>query len=180
MKNVIILCVMLLGILTGKLLAQAPDTRKEKMKALSAWIGRWQGEGSLQMGPGEPKKSSVDEHIEYRLDEMLLVVEGVGKATDPATGKEAVVHHAFGVISFDQPTNAYKFKTYLKDGRGADAWFIVTGENIYQWGFDTPSGKIRYNIILNVANKTWNEIGEFSADGTTWMKFFEMNLRKVE
>lgn len=28
--------------------------------------------------------------------------------------------------------------------------------------------------------KTWKEIGEFSADGTTWTKFFEMNLKKID
>jgi hypothetical protein len=90
------------------------------------------------------------------------------------------VHHAFGVLSFDQATNQYKFKTYLKDGRGTDAWFNVTGESTYQWGFDSPRGKMRYSIIIDPLKKTWVETGEFSAEGTNWMKFFEMNLRKVE
>ena len=74
---------------------------------------------------------------------------------------------------------SYQFKTYLKDGRSTDAWFNIVGENKYAWGFDIPSGgKSRYNITLDPTRNTWNEIGEFSRDGATWMKFFEMNLVK--
>jgi hypothetical protein len=180
MKNILLLALMFAGALTGRLLAQSADTSKEKMKMFSAWVGRWQGEGRMQMGPGEPKKSTVDERIEMRLDGLLAVVEGTGKAVDQATNTETVVHHAFGILSYDQASVQYKFKTYLKDGRNADAWFNVVGENAWQWGFDTPKGKIRYNINIDPAKKTWNEKGEFSADGSTWMKFFEMNLTKVE
>jgi hypothetical protein len=121
----------------------------------------------------------VDEHIEYKLDGMVLLVEGIGKAKD-AANKEFVAHHALAVLSFDKASNQYKFKTYLKDGRSTDAWFTVVTDNNFQWGFDTPQGKIRYSIRMEPAAKTWNEIGEFSADGTTWRKFFEMNLKKTE
>jgi len=123
----------------------------------------------------------VDERIESKLDGMILVVEGVGKSVDPTTKQETVTHHAFGILSYDQGTGQYKFRTYLKDGRGADAWFNVVAENKYQWGFDIPNrGKTRYSITLDPIKKTWNEIGEFSQDGTTWLKFFEMNLVKKE
>jgi hypothetical protein len=159
--------------------AQTPNNvvNKDKIGALSAWLGRWQGEGSMQMGPGEPKKSSVDERIESKLDGTIMVVEGIGKTSNP----EMVVHHAFGIISYDAATSQYKFKTYLKDGRSSDAWFSVVGDNKYQWGFDVPNGgKVRYSITLDPNQKTWNEIGEFSRDGNTYAKFFEMNLKKVE
>jgi hypothetical protein len=179
MKNIIVLALMFAGALTGKILAQSADANKEKMKIFSEWVGTWKGEGSMQMGAGEPKKSSVEEHIETRLENTLIVIEGTGKAVDPDTHTETVVHHAFAVLSYDPASGQYKFKTYLKDGKNADAWFNVTGENTWQWGFDTPKGKIRYNIIVNPVNKTWNEKGEFSSDGISWMNFFEMNLTKV-
>ena len=135
----------------------------------------------MQMGQGEPKKSSVDERIEMKLDGTIMVVEGVGKAIDPSTKQEMVVHHAFGVLSYDASGKNYKFKTYLKDGRGADAYFNIIGENKYEWGFDIPSGgKTRYTITLDPIKKTWNEIGEYSRDSASWMKFFEMNLVKSE
>lgn len=163
--------------------AQMPDPTptKEAMKKLSSWIGQWKGEGSMQMGPGVPKKSNVDERIEMKLDGTIMVVEGIGKITDPATRQESVVHNAFGIISYDVPSKSYKFKTYTKDARSADAYFNIVGDNKYEWGFDIPSGgKTRYIITLDPVKKTWNEIGEYSRDGANWMKFFEMNLTKAE
>jgi hypothetical protein len=162
--------------------AQSPEaTIKEKMKIFSVWVGRWQGEGSIQMGPGEPKKSKVEEKIESKLEGTVLLIEGIGKAPDPATKQEAVVHHALGIVSFDPASGQYKLRSHLKDGRSTDAWLITTGENKFQWGFDIPGrGKTRYSIALDPAAKTWNEIGEYSADGNTWSKFFEMNLKKIE
>jgi hypothetical protein len=180
MKNLFIIAALLTGMFAGKSIAQEMGN-KEKMKVFASWSGHWQGEGSMQMGPGEPKKSTVDEHIESKLDGMIIVMEGVGKSVNPTTNQETVVHHAFGILSYDQGTSQYKFRTYLKDGRGGDAWFNVLAENKYQWGFDIPNrGKTRYSITLDPVKKTWNEIGEFSSDGTNWSKFFEMNLVKKE
>lgn len=165
----------------GHAIAQPQMGNKEKMKIFEAWAGHWQGEGWMQMGPGDPKKSTVDEKIESRLDGMIYMVEGVGKSMNPETQQEIVVHHALAILSYDVGTNEYKFKSYLKDGRSTDAWFQPTGDNKFQWGFDIPNrGKTRYSITLDPAKKTWNEIGEFSQDGNTWHKFFEMNLAKVD
>jgi hypothetical protein len=153
-----------------------PD--KTKMTIFSSWEGKWTGEGTMQQGPGPAKKSTVEENIELKLDGMVLTVEGIGKMADGAD-RGKVVHHAFAVLYYDQVTQKYKFRSHLIDGRSTDAWFDVTGDNKYQWGFDVPAGKIRYTIIIDAASKKWNEIGEFSSDGNSWNKFFEMNLTKV-
>jgi hypothetical protein len=186
MKKMFPIWLLISGMITGTLLAQSTQVNKremgdkEKMQLFRAWEGRWQGEGTIQMGPGEPKKSKVEEHIEFKLDSMIVIVEGIGKALDPVTKTEQVVHHAFAVLSYDKNTSQYKFRSFLKDGQSTEAWFNVAGENKYAWGFETPNGKIRYNIIIDPTKKAWNETGEFSRDGTNWMKFFEMNLTKVE
>jgi hypothetical protein len=181
MKKAILFAMIIFGFkMTNAQPQQTPDTHKLKMSVLESWIGRWQGEGSMTTQTGEVKKSNVDEKIEYKLDNTLLLVEGVGKYTDAATNKEVISHHALGVLSFDAATSQYKFRSYLKDGKSTDAWFNITAENQYQWGFDTPGGKIRYSIVLDPVKKTWNEIGEFSRDGNAWRKFFEMNLKKIE
>lgn len=177
-KNILIA----LLILSYGVVAQPENgNNKEKMKVFSGWAGKWKGEGWMKMGPGEPQKSTVEENIESKFGGIIYLVEGVGKAIDSATKQETVVHHALGVLSYDMGSGQYKFPTYLKDGRSTDAWFTVTGENKFQWGFDVPNrGKIKYSITINPEKKTWNEIGEYSADGNTWSKFFEMNLKKVE
>jgi hypothetical protein len=164
------------------LMAQMPDptANKEAMKKLSVWLGQWKGEGSMQMGPGAAKKSLVDEKIEMKLDGTIMVVEGIGKNIDPTTKQETVVHNAFGIISYDVASKAYKFKTYTKEGRSTDAYFNIIAESKYEWGFDFPGGKYKYTITLDPVKKIWNEIGEYSRDGATWMKTFEMNLVKSE
>lgn len=161
------------------LAAQPATVNEEKMKIFSAWVGRWHGEGTMQMGPGESRKSKVDENVEYRLGGNVLLLEGVGTAYNSTTKEETVVHHAFAVLSYDQNNNNYKFNTHLKDGRGGDGWFNVTAANNYQWGFDSPRGKIRYTITLDPAKKAWHETGEILMNNS-WIKFFEMNLTKTE
>jgi hypothetical protein len=177
MKSILIIAALAMGITTRQLMAQEDIN---KVKVFENWIGEWRGEGAMQMGPGEPKKSQVKEKIEFKLGESIVMVEGIGTVTNPATHQEMVVHHALGIISYDKASSQYKFKTYLKDGKSADAWLTVTAENNYQWGFDVPNRKIKYTVVIDPVKKTWHEIGESSGDGTNWLKFFEMNLTKVE
>lgn len=181
MKNLLLILFMVAGSSTGRLLAQDHGmANKEKMKVFAGWLGHWKGEGSMQQGPGDARKTSVDEHIETRLGGTILVIEGVGTTKDPATKQDVIVHHAYAVLSFDQVSGDYKFRSYLHDGRSTDAWLKVLDQNKYQWGFDSPHGKVRYSINMDGQKKTWNEVGEYSQEGTRWTKFFEMNLVKVE
>lgn len=175
MKSILIIAALFAGITSSHVMAQGDV---EKMKVFESWAGQWEGEGSLQMGPGEPRKSKVKEIVQHKLGGMVLQVEGTGTAM--VGNQETIVHQALGIVSFDKASNEYKFKTWLRDGKAGDAWLKMTGENQFQWGFDFPNRKIRYTIVIDPVKKTWNEIGESSADGNTWMKFFEMNLTKVQ
>lgn len=181
MKNKVLVLLLLTGTFGTSLLAQpTANIAKEKMKLFGSWEGRWQGEGSIQMGPGPAKKTTVDETLQYKLDGTLMLIEGIGKSIDPETKQSLIVHHAMAILSFDQPSSQYKFNTYLKDGRSTPAILKVIEENKFEWGFDSPNGKIKYIITIDPVKNTWNEIGEFSNDnGTSWLKFFEMNLTKI-
>ena len=99
------------------------------------------------------------------------MINGIGKRAD---GK--VVHEALGVLSYDTKESRYRLRTWLRDGRTADTWLLVLSENTFQWGFDVPTGKIRYNISLT--ENTWTEIGEFSSDNNQWYPFFRMDLTR--
>ena len=182
MKNVILILMVFAGMATGQLLAQGNQQalHKEKMTSLASWAGTWKGEATMQMGPGQMSKAIMEERIESKLDGTIIVVEGVGKVPGSSASEERIVHQAFAVLSYDSNSGEYKFRSHLSDGRSSDAWFKIVGANSYQWGFDTPRGKIRYNIMIDTSKKTWNETGEFSQDGNTWMKFLDMNLTKVD
>lgn len=158
--------------------AQAPADNTETkaaMKTLENWVGQWKGEGTTTTRQGI-KKSKVTENITFKLDNTLLFIEGQGIATDETTKTEKVVHNALGVLTYNAATKQYTFNSWLSDGRSTNAWFIVKSTNEFEWGFDVPQGKIKYSITLT--STTWNEVGEFSMDGKTWMKTFEMNLTR--
>ncbi len=177
MQNLI--AVILLLLTAAQLSAQHTGAHKEKMKPFKMWAGKWQGESQSQNAQGQTFKAKVDESIQWKLDDTILLIEGIGKVSK-GPGEEMVVHHAMGVLSYDQRSDAYRFNTYLSDGRSTDAWFRIVSENSFQWGFETPHAKMKYNITLDNAAGTWHETGEYSADGAIWKKVIEMTLRKVQ
>jgi hypothetical protein len=161
--------ILLVMLCTTHVRSQTPNARDE-MKKFAAWPGHWIGKSTSYM-QGKSESATADERIEWKVDGHALLINGRGTLPD---GK--LVHEALGVLSFDTKENRYRLHTWLRDGRSADAWFKVVGENNFQWGFDVPTGKIRYNIQLS--EKIWNESGEYSADGNQWYPFFNMQLTK--
>lgn len=176
--NVKLVVAALLLLMATKLSAQEEKIYQEKMNVFGNWAGQWHGSGWMQTGPGEPKKFAIDEAIQFKLEGTIIMIEGIGKGNDGQGNNESIVHHALAILSYERQSDQYKFRSHLKNGRSTDAWFTIASENKYQWGFDTPQGKVRYYIAIDPIAKTWNEFGEFATDGNTWRKFMEMNLTK--
>ncbi len=176
MKNVLILFACFAGLSFGSALAQPPSkVAQEQLQKLAYWQGDWKGEASIRRGPGEPTVVIQEEHIEFRLEGTILLIEGIGKS--PTDGSKTF--NALAIINYDETSNEFKMKSYLQEGRSTDAWFKIVADNQYEWGFDIASGKIKYTIILDAKQGTWNEKGAYSQDGNNWMPFMEMNLKKV-
>jgi hypothetical protein len=178
MKSFILCLALVLGIALGRTVAQGPVSKaaQQQMKKLEFMAGRWKGEATVSQRGGAPIKVNQEEKIEYQLDSLVITFEGTGRtSTDPTK----VSFHAFAVINYNITTQAFNMRSFLMDGKQTDAYFTETGENKFDWGFDVPGGKVVYHITLDPVNKKWNEKGEFSADGTQWYPFFEMNLTKL-
>lgn len=173
MKKLMITCC--LTFIATALLAQRPDFSaqcKKEMQKLAYLVGDWKGEAVTRTQNGELKLEQT-EHIEWKMDGVLLSIEGIGKEQ----GK--VAFNALAMVNYDVAQQQFKFKSYVKEGYSTDAYFKVLEENKFEWGFDIQSGgKSRYFITLDPVKKTWYEVGEYSRDGNTWMKFIEMNLVK--
>lgn len=174
MKKLKIVLVILLA--TSQLYAQDLATSREVLKKLNYMAGRWKGEATIQQRGGPPKKVIQEERIDWRLDSLVLTIEGTGK--DPVTQK--VAFHAFAIISYNQQAKKLEMKSFTMEGRQTDAYFNVISESEFVWGFDVPGGKIKYTITLSSQNRTWYEKGEYSPDGVQWYPTFEMNLTKAE
>jgi hypothetical protein len=163
-----------LTLLTYQLIAQDVKINREQLSKLRFLSGSWKGDATIQQRGAAPIKVIQEERIEWRLDSLVLTVEGTGK--DPVTQK--VKFHAFAVISYNQQTQQLGMKSFTMEGRQTDAYFNVVADNQFVWGFDVPTGKIKYSITLSTQEKIWYEKGEFSTDGIQWFPFFEMNLNK--
>jgi hypothetical protein len=152
---------------------EMPDANAQRveMKKLESLAGQWKGSGWIQQGATRETFTGM-ENVQRKLDGLALLVEG--KFSNPE-GK--VVHETLAVLSFEPKAKNYHFRTYLANGSNGDNEFKLLADG-YEWGFALPTGNVRFIIKTN--NDVWLETGEFSKDGKTWMKFFEMKLDKVK
>jgi len=81
---------------------RAPDVnaQRQAMKKLGFLVGEWAGEGRMLRASGEWTEFSQTERAEYKLDGLLLVIEGVGRAK--SDGRPLL--QAYGIASYDDAT----------------------------------------------------------------------------
>ncbi len=151
---------------------ESAEAKRAEMKKLDGLIGQWSGSGWIMHEKGRETFTGT-ETVQRKLDGLALLVEGNFK------NKEGViVHETLAVLSPNTKTKNYDFRTYLANGMNGEQELKAVGGS-WQWGFQIPNGAIRYDI--KIENNTWIETGEMSRDdGKTWMKFFEMNLKRVK
>ena len=148
------------------------DVQLREMKKLDWWVGHWKGSGWIQMGPQGRQDFNQTENIEAKLDGMVLVVEGQGKAKQGG----ATVHSALAFVSYDPHTSKFRWHSFTPHGQ-IDTEAKV-GQDSLQWSLEIPGrGQMRYTITRNDKGE-WFEIGEMSQEDQTWRKFFEMTLTK--
>lgn len=171
--------VLLLSLLPLTSAAQAPaPAQPAEMRRLDFLVGRWQGEGWILLGPGGRHTFRQTENVERKVGGAALLVEGLGRSKDPGDAG-AVIHSAFAVVSYDRKAGAFRWHALRADGDPIDTQLKVS-ENMLIWGIPHPSGgEMRFTIKLNEKGQ-WFEVGEFSRDGKTWQKFFEMTLDRVK
>ncbi|MBA2736267.1 MAG: DUF1579 family protein [Pyrinomonadaceae bacterium] len=171
-KILVIILVLFLAALSASA-QNEPSTGllRAEMSKLDKMVGQWKGSGWIQQG-AKRETFSGTETVQKKIDGLALLVEG--KFSD-AKGK--VIHETLAVLSFDAKAKNYDFRTYLANGMSGEHEFKLLSDG-YEWGFQFPAGSVRYLIKTN--NDVWFETGEFSKDGKTWMKIFEMKLDKVK
>jgi hypothetical protein len=170
---------MLMALLISSLSAfgQNPArVNREQLKQLNYLVGNWKGTAVIQQQGGTSINVMQEEKVTWQLDSLLMMIEGVGK--DPASGRQNF--HAIGFLSYNQVTQQLAMRSYTHEGRQTDAYFKILEPTRFEWGFDLPGnrGKIKYTIVLSEKDKSWNEVGEFSADGSQWRTFMTLDLVK--
>jgi hypothetical protein len=95
-------------------LPRVPDlgAQREAMKKLGFLVGKWAGEARVLRGPTESVEMFQTEEAQYRLDGLILVIEGVGRTK--SSGQPLL--QAFGIVSYDDESETYRLRAF-NDGR---------------------------------------------------------------
>jgi hypothetical protein len=128
------------------------DAQREAMRKLSFLAGHWSGPVTIVRGPGEPLRLTQTEEVAYKLDGLVLLIEG--KSTS-AEGK--ALFSALATIAYDDASHTYRFRAY-NDGHYTDTELSVPG-NGFSWSFTAGPGHI-VNTMRLTGKGEWDEVTE--------------------
>jgi len=151
------------------------DAQRAAMKMLEFLVGKWAGEARLLRGPGEPIVLAQTEEARYKLDGLILEIEGIGRSKPD----NKAVLQALGIISFDDETGTYHMRAF-NDGRflETDVKLSEDGKSL-TWGF--ALGSIRTNSLLRINEKgEWTELHEITIDSQPARKLMEVAVKRQE
>ena len=151
------------------------DAQHAAMKKLGFLTGKWVGEARMLRGSGEPVVLVQTEEARFKLDGLILEIEGIGR-TKP---DNKPVLQALGIISFDDETGTYHMRAF-NDGRflETDVRLLEDGKSL-TWGF--ALGSIRTSSLLRINEKgEWTELAEISIDSQPAKKLIELTVKRQE
>jgi hypothetical protein len=144
------------------------------MKRLDFLVGEWSGEASAARGPGVVVDLVQSEVAQFKLDGLVLMIEGVGRTK--SDGKLAL--QALGLISFDDASDGYRMRAY-NDGRWleTDVTLLEDGTGL-SWGFSL--GEITTKSVLRINDKgEWTELAEITIGARPPQKLMELVVQRV-
>jgi hypothetical protein len=160
------------------LMAQLPrvpdlEAQREAMKKLGFLVGKWAGEAYLLRGPAESVELLQTEEAQYKLDGLIVVIEGVGRTK---SGGQSLLQ-AFGIISYEDESRTYRLRAF-NDGRFLETQMKLLEEGKgMTWGF--ALGEIRTNSVLRVNERgEWTELAEISIGSQPPKKLLELTVRR--
>lgn len=149
------------------------EAQSEAMHKLSFLAGHWSGPVTIIRGPGEPLHLTQTEDVAYKLDGLVLLVEG--KSTSP-DGK--VLFSALAIIAYDDASHTYRFRAY-HDGRYLDTELLVPASaNGFSWSFTAGPAHI-VNTMHLTAKGEWDEVSEVTVGSNPAHRSVEMLLQHL-
>ena len=155
---------------------RTPDLAAQRaaMQKLDFLSGKWSGEGRMFRG-GETIEFLQSERAEYKLDGLLLLIEGVGRSKASGT----VILQALGIISYDDETGSYRMRAF-NDGRYLETEVKLADDGKgLSWGF--ALGEIRAKSLLRLNELgQWTEAHEIILGAEPARKFMELAVTREE
>jgi hypothetical protein len=145
------------------------------MQKLNFLVGKWLGEAIALRGPGEPVELIQTEEAQYKLDGLILLIEGIGRTK--STGEPAL--QALGIISYDDEQAAYRMHAF-NDGRFLETEVkLLSDAKGMTWGFSL--GEITTNSVLRMNDQgEWTELHEITIGAQSPKKLMEVTVRPAK
>jgi hypothetical protein len=145
------------------------DVQHEAMRKLSFLAGHWSGPITVIRGPGEPLHLTQTEEVEYKLDGLVLLIQGKSTSTD---GK--VLFSALATIAYDDSSRGYRFRAY-NNGHYLDTELSLLDHG-FSWGFTSGPAHVVNHMQLT-AKGEWNESTEVTVGNNPPHRSVEMLLQ---
>ncbi|SRR5258708_6286869 len=152
-KTLLVAAVMIsvsLSLAAQQPVSDSADVQREAMRKLSFLAGRWSGPITIFRGPSEALHLTQTEDVDYKLDGLVLLVQGKSTSAD---GK--VLFSALATISYDDASRTYRFRAY-HDGHYLDTELSVPAKG-FSWSFTAGSAHI-VNTMHLTGKGEWDEV----------------------
>ncbi len=150
------------------------NAQRQAMKKLAFLVGQWAGEGRMLRASNEWIEFTQTEHAEYKLDGLLLVIEGVGRAKSDGR----LLLQAYGIASYDDATGTYHMRAF-NDGRWLETDTILADNGKEMtWGFTVGDIRTKSTLRLTDAGE-WTESHEITIGTQPPRKFMELTVKPV-
>jgi len=146
------------------------EAQREAMKKLAFLTGTWTGDATT-VRPGGTIKVKQTEQVVYKLDGLVLLIEGTGR--HPESGE--VLFRALATVSYDDAAGVYRLRSY-NEGRYLDTELTVS-QNGFGWGYQAGPARIAFVMKLNEKGE-WVETGEAPMPNGPARRFFDMTVRQ--
>jgi hypothetical protein len=143
--------------------------QREAMHKLAFLAGHWSGPINISRGPGEPVKLTQTEEIQYKLDGLVMLIEGTSRDSEGKTS-----FNALATISFDDDAHNYRFRAY-NGGHYIDTELTVAA-NGFSWSYDAGPAHIANTMHLTGKGE-WAETTEATVGGNPPHRSVDMLLQ---
>jgi hypothetical protein len=120
------------------------DVQREALRKLSFLAGHWLGPVTIVRGPDEALHLTQTEDVEYKLDGLVLLIEGKSTSAD---GK--ILFSALATIAYDDASHTYRFRAY-HDGHYVDTELSVPASG-FSWSF--TAGPVHIVNTMHLSSK---------------------------
>jgi hypothetical protein len=150
--------------------ADPSSAQRQAMQTLSFLAGKWSGPVSVSLGPGDPLHLAQTETVEYKLDGLVLLIQGKSTGVHGETPFQALA-----TIAYDDATGSYRIRAY-NAGHYVDTQLTVTPSG-FSWGFDAGPAHVANTMHLT-AKGEWQETSDLSFAGNPPHRSVDMLLTR--